>query len=94
MLIGQYPLWTTFNGTSIQLFNLNLRPLDPEFDNKVEPGTARLIRKEGKMLVACAKGTWVQVERVKAQGKKEVGVNDWWNGLPKGVRESKQIHFE
>lgn len=46
------------------------------------------------MIVACAGGSWVQVERVKAQGKKEVGVNDWWNGLPKGFRESKEIRFE
>lgn len=54
------------------------------------PGTAKLLRKQGALVVACADG-WVRVERVKSQGKKEVGVNDWWNGLPKGLREGKTI---
>lgn len=52
------------------------------------------MRRENKMEIACADGTVIHVQRVKSQGKKEVGVNDWWNGLPKGVRESKKINFE
>jgi methionyl-tRNA formyltransferase len=43
------------------------------------------------MVICCAEGTWINVKRVKSQGKREVGVNDWWNGLPKGVREGKSI---
>jgi methionyl-tRNA formyltransferase len=43
------------------------------------------------MVICCAEGSWIKVERVKSQGKREVGVNDWWNGLPRGVREEKSI---
>jgi hypothetical protein len=43
------------------------------------------------MITSCADGSRVRVERVKSQGKREVGVNDWWNGLPKGTREAKTI---
>jgi methionyl-tRNA formyltransferase len=46
------------------------------------------------MVIACADGTWVQVERVKSQGKKEVSVNDWWNGLPKVLREARELRFQ
>ena len=48
-------------------------------------------RKDGAMVICCADGSAVEVERVKSQGKREVGVNDWWNGLPKGLREGNTI---
>jgi methionyl-tRNA formyltransferase len=85
----QYPLWTTLDGIPVQLF----RPV-PVYLNTSEygePGTARLFGKHGQMIVVCAGGTEVQVERVKSQGKKEIGVNDWWNGLPKALRDGKTI---
>jgi methionyl-tRNA formyltransferase len=87
----QYPLWTILQGIPVQLFKpvpIRLDPSEPELE---EPGTARLLRKQGQMIVVCAEGTAVQVERVKSQGKKEVGVNDWWNGLPKALRDGKSI---
>lgn len=43
------------------------------------------------MVISCAVGSSIKVERVKSQGKREVGVNDWWNGLPRGMREGKTI---
>jgi len=43
------------------------------------------------MIIHCADGSGVKVDRVKSQGKKELGVNDWWNGLPKMLREGKTI---
>lgn len=89
-LTPQYPLWTTLNAASIQLF----RPTLYESNESAAPGTARLLRKQGKLAIACSGDSWVQVERVKSQGKKEVPVNDWWNGLPKGVREGKEVVFE
>jgi hypothetical protein len=50
-----------------------------------------LLRREGAMVICCADGSTIKVERVKSQGKREVGVNDWWNGLPRGLREGKTI---
>lgn len=69
-------------------------PAPFETDSRARPGTARLLRKQGKLIVAASKGSWIQVERVKSQGKKEVAVNDWWNGLPKSIRENKEIQLE
>jgi methionyl-tRNA formyltransferase len=83
----QYPLWTILEGIPVQLF----KPVPIRLVSSQEPGTARLLRKQGRMIVICAGGTAVQVERVKSQGKKEVGVNDWWNGLPKALRDGKSI---
>ena len=72
-----------------------VRPTLVQLDQQesAEPGMARLLRKQGQMIIACAGGTAVQVERVKSQGKKEVGVSDWWNGLPKALRDEKFIQL-
>lgn len=43
------------------------------------------------MIISCAEGSAVKVERLKSQGKRQVGVNDWWNGLHKSLREGKTI---
>jgi len=75
-------------GIPVQLFHPTPVSLAEESG---EPGTARLLRKQGTLIIACADGSLVRVERVKSQGKKEVGVNDWWNGLPGGLREGKTI---
>ena len=87
----QYPLWTILQGVPVQIFRPTLVQLDQQ--ESAEPGMARLLRKQGQMIIACAGGTAVQVERVKSQGKKEVGVNDWWNGLPKALRDGKSIRL-
>jgi len=72
----------------VQLFHPTLVQIEGE---NGEPGTARLLRREGSMMICCAYGSTIKVERVKSQGKKEVGVNDWWNGLPRALRECKAI---
>jgi len=87
-LIFQYPLWTTLEGIPVQLFHPTSVVLAGESE---EPGTARLIRKQGILIISCANRSLVRVERVKSQGKKEVGVNDWWNGLPRVLRGGKTI---
>jgi methionyl-tRNA formyltransferase len=46
------------------------------------------------MIVACAEGTLVKVEQVKSQGKKQVSVGDWWNGLSKSIRDGRTIKLE
>jgi methionyl-tRNA formyltransferase len=83
-------MWTSIEDLAVQLFD----PLASDYGAIAEPGTARLLRKQGKMVVACAGGSWVEVARVKSQGKREVGVSDWWNGLPKALREAKEIRFQ
>jgi methionyl-tRNA formyltransferase len=45
------------------------------------------------MIIYCANGSAIKVKRVKSQGKKELGVNDWWNGLPKTSREGKTLRL-
>lgn len=79
---------------SVQLFGPIVAQGQAHYTSEDQPGSARLDRKAGKLLVACARDSWIQVQRVKSQGKKEVEVNDWWNGLPKALREAKVIHFQ
>ncbi|ODN79025.1 hypothetical protein L202_04530 [Cryptococcus amylolentus CBS 6039] len=99
---GQVPLWTTLGGeggTSVQLLSvapvapvgapvLSL-PLDPT------PGIAVLHKekKERKLFVACKSGTWLQVHTLKTAGKKALSVGEWWNGLPRDVREGGGLRF-
>lgn len=51
------------------------------------PGTVVLDKqKGGARVLALTKDGWLEVEKVKAAGKKEVLAREWWNGLPKDVR--------
>nr|XP_019044638.1 methionyl-tRNA formyltransferase [Kwoniella bestiolae CBS 10118]OCF23568.1 methionyl-tRNA formyltransferase [Kwoniella bestiolae CBS 10118] len=86
----QVHLWTSILSTTAHF--ISLQPLPPsEYPNHLmsEAGTAHLI-KEGKvrrLFVSCGKGTWLEVVEVQMAGKKVMGVKDWWNGLPREVRD-------
>jgi len=58
--------------------------------------------KSQRLLIACVGGddsyggastpstrkvSWVEVRSVKPEGKKEMGVRDWWNGWPAAERK-------
>jgi hypothetical protein len=38
--------------------------------------------------------TWLDVESLKTEGRKELPAGEWWNGLPKGIRQSGKISFD
>lgn len=91
---SQYPIWTTLAGVQIQLLDISLATSN--IDNATQPGTAVLDRrsKPPELIVTCAGGSHIKVSRVKAEGKKEVNVGDWWNGLPREVRKGKEITLQ
>lgn len=38
--------------------------------------------------------TWLDVGSLKTEGRKELQAGEWWNGLPKGIRQSGKISFD
>lgn len=97
------PLWTTLGGDaaetptsskSVQLLGIELPTDTPALANfqGAEPGTAVLDKRHKRVLVATRDG-WIAVTRVKAAGRKEVPASEWWNGLPKGLREQGWAMF-
>ncbi|AAW43762.2 methionyl-tRNA formyltransferase, putative [Cryptococcus deneoformans JEC21] len=96
----QYPLWTSFLDTTAQILSLHPIPrlslpmplYQPE---AITPGTGILYRqgKSRRLFVACAGDSWLEVQEIKAAGKKALGIKEWWNGLPKHVRESGKVTF-
>lgn len=44
-----------------------------------EPG--RAVAREGRMLVACAQGTWLELNEVQLEGKKRMAASDFLRGL-------------
>ncbi|WVR07483.1 hypothetical protein IAU60_004525 [Kwoniella sp. DSM 27419] len=97
----QYPLWTTINGSQAQI--LSLRPLQPaEYPSDlvdqqfVKEATAYLVKrgKDRRLHVNCSSGTWLEVFTIQMAGKKALGVKEWWNGLPKGLRDGNCVSFE
>nr|KIR46105.1 methionyl-tRNA formyltransferase [Cryptococcus bacillisporus CA1280] len=97
----QYPVWTSFLDTTAQI--LSLHPIHPSSLPKslyqpetVRSGTA-ILYKQGKsrrLFVACARNSWIEVQDIKMAGKKALGIKEWWNGLPKNVRESGEVVFQ
>ncbi|OCF57309.1 methionyl-tRNA formyltransferase [Kwoniella mangroviensis CBS 10435] len=86
----QVHLWTLLLSTTAHF--ITLRPLLPsddptELDGEI--GKAHLIKdgRSRRLFVACAKGTWLEVLEVQMAGKKPLKIKDWWNGLPKYVRD-------
>ncbi|WRT68351.1 methionyl-tRNA formyltransferase [Kwoniella shivajii] len=90
----QVPLWSCILSTTAHL--VSLRPLEPSeypVDVPSEVGTARLLKqgKHRRLYVSCAKGTWLEVLEVQMAGKKALGIKEWWNGLPKDVRDKGEV---
>lgn len=61
------------------------------------PGTVVLDRtagsKNARVLVLTREG-WLEVDKVKPAAKKELSAREWWNGLPKEVRQRGWGVFE
>ena len=51
----------------------------PEPRNTAEPGTIRVL--DGRMLVACAQNTWLELTEVQLEGKKRVTAAEFLRGL-------------
>ncbi|KAI5449410.1 Methionyl-tRNA formyltransferase [Naganishia albida] len=90
----QHALWTTTpDGHALRLLDIRLVSTPPSFPAS-RPGTALFQRsspsssnppeRTPRLLISCADGEWIDVRRVQAADKKEMGVGDWWNGLKTG----------
>ncbi|KJA25516.1 hypothetical protein HYPSUDRAFT_134506 [Hypholoma sublateritium FD-334 SS-4] len=79
----QKPLWThTPDDRSLHLYALSV--LDgAQLSNQALPDApARMVfsKKHRLLIVRCAGDTLLGVGRVKSDGKKEIGAQEWWNG--------------
>lgn len=63
-------------------------------------GTAWLDERGLRIWIRCQPASgdpadgWLQVARVKPEGKKEMGVKDWWNGLGADVKKRGWVRLE
>ncbi|WVQ99959.1 methionyl-tRNA formyltransferase [Kwoniella sp. CBS 9459] len=94
----QCPLWTSVNGTIARLLSLrslSATVLPSDLPGIAEPGTGLLLKqgKSRRMLASCAEGTWVELSEIHVAGKKALGIKEWVNGLPKGIRDAGIVHF-
>lgn len=100
------PLWTSVpdvvtadaaRDPTLQLLAVSIVGDQPDVLATLEEpqrGTAVLDKRGKRVLVSTGEGAWVQVTRVKAAGKKEMPATEWWNGLPKDVRNRGWVLFE
>lgn len=90
----QHALWiTTPDSHPLRLLDIRLPDLSPSVPASA-PGTALFQRsfptpsgsteRIPRLLISCADGQWIDVRRVQAADKREMGVGDWWNGLKMG----------
>ncbi|WWC90744.1 methionyl-tRNA formyltransferase [Kwoniella dendrophila CBS 6074] len=92
----QMALWTPLCSTTAHF--TSIRPLPSSecpTDLVSETGTAYCIKqgKSRRLLVLCAQGTWLEVLEIQMAGKKVLGIKEWWNGLPKEVRDSGRLRL-
>lgn len=45
------------------------------------PGTAYYSGRTGSLVVKCAEGTWLSVERLQTQDRAMLEAKEWWNGV-------------
>lgn len=90
----QHALWTTTpDSHPLRLLDIRLPESSPSVPAS-EPGTTLFQRsspnpsgsteRTPRLLISCADGEWIDVRRVQAADKREMGVGDWWNGLKMG----------
>lgn len=60
----------------LQVIPAELRPPEGEC-----PGTAYYSRKTKSLVVKCAEGTWLSVERLQTQDRAMLEAKEWWNGV-------------
>ncbi|WWC71604.1 methionyl-tRNA formyltransferase [Kwoniella pini CBS 10737] len=90
----QVTLWTPVLSTTAHF--ISLKPLNPsEYPSNLsnEVGIAYLEKygKNRRLFVSCAQGSWLEVLEIQMAGKKVLEIKEWWNGLPKDVRDSGKI---
>lgn len=56
------------------------------------PGTASYSPKTRSLVIKCAEGTWLSVERLQTQDRAVLDAKEWWNGV-KGMGWVKQDVF-
>lgn len=81
--VYQKPLWThTPDGKPLHLHALSVLN-GAQLFNRTLPDAAGCVvfsKKHGLLIVRCARDTLLGVGRVKSDGKKEMGAQEWWNG--------------
>lgn len=64
---------------SVQLMNVSLASSVPKW-MPTTPGIARFSKNTSSVLIRCADGGVLNVERLKTEGKAELDARGWWNG--------------
>nr|CAD7454143.1 unnamed protein product [Timema tahoe] len=90
-LSGVFPLYTTYQGLPIKLYNGTL-PL-PVIDNIIRdkrptPGFVEFHRPSGVLRVMCADGFWVAFQSIGVPRKKPISAADFYNGYLSKTRET------
>lgn len=76
-------LRTHFRNVTLQL--TSIKPTDGQLpSNDIGPGTVYftkdMLHSHTPFVLVRCKDSWIQLERVKAEGKREISVYDWVNG--------------
>ncbi|BGP48191.1 Methionyl-tRNA formyltransferase [Rhodotorula kratochvilovae] len=88
----QYPLWTTYHETQLQL-RLSALPVPlPPALSSAAPGTVALNPATKTLILRCADAhEGVQLEEVKKEGGKWVKAREWWNGAAGGGKKGPVV---
>ncbi|KAF8131646.1 formyl transferase [Boletus edulis] len=70
------------NGRAVAIAGLQAIPAELAPSETGEcPGTAYYSPKTRSLVVRCAEGTWLSVERLQTQDRAMMGAKEWWNGV-------------
>nr|CAD7260361.1 unnamed protein product [Timema shepardi] len=93
-LSGVFPLYTTYQGLPIKLYNGTLPlPIVDSItrDKSPNPGFVDFHRPSGVLRVMCADGYWVAFHSIGVPRKKPISAADFYNGYLSKTKESERV---
>lgn len=79
-LVGVYALSTSFNDSSIKLYDLS-KCIDEMNCENITPGSIRYGKESKLLTVQCADGKWINIGKVGLTGRKIMTACDFYNGF-------------
>ncbi len=78
---GAFTFWS---GKKLIVHRMEVVPASPDLQASAEPG--RVFAQAGRMVVACARGTWLELLEVQPEGKKRMTAAEFLHGLQPSAR--------
>jgi methionyl-tRNA formyltransferase len=83
---GAFTFW---NGKKLIVHRMQVAEPHPNLPQASEPG--RVLSEDGRMIAACAQGTWLELMEVQLEGKKRMAAAEFLRGLQPDARAALRL---